>query len=155
MVVAARAADGQAEERAARRAHDVVQFIGALIRRQHRVRAFHLVPRPADEKAGRFVHAQRIAGELFDDELVVRLVLVECANDVIAIRPGVRARLVHFEAVRLREAHHVEPMPRPALAVARRREQLSDELLVSAADPCSRRTASTSSGVGGRPIRSK
>ncbi len=131
VVVAARAANGQPEECAARGAHDVVQFVGALIRRQHRVRTFHLVPRAADEKPSRFIHAERIPGELFHDESVVGLVLVERANDVIAIRPGIRARLVHFEPVDFGEPHHIEPMPRPAFAVARRGQQLLDKSIVS------------------------
>ncbi len=98
---------------------------------------------------------EHVAGDLLLHEPGVRLVRVERADDVVAVRPGVRPRLVLVVAVRLAVVDHVEPVPRPPLAVLRRREQLVDQLLVGVRRPCRFTNASTSSGVGGRPIRSK
>ncbi len=131
VIVTPRAADGQAEKRAAGRCHHVIQFVSALLARQNYVGTLHLVVCAAHEKTRRRIFAEQIARELFPDELVVRLVLVERANDVIAIRPGVVARRVHLEARRLGEPHHVQPVPRPPLAVARRRQQPLHQSLVS------------------------
>jgi hypothetical protein len=71
--------------------------------------------------------SEHIAGDLFHDEPIVGLVFIEGADHVIAVRPGIRPRRVHLETRRLREAHHIQPMPRPALAITRRREQLLHE----------------------------
>ena len=97
---------------------------------------------------------QLVAGDLFLDEAVVGLVGVEGLDDVVAIAPGVGARLVGLEAVGLGVAGEVEPVAAPALAVVRRGEQAVDELL-EGVGRWSARKASTSSGVGGRPVRSK
>ena len=137
MIVAPRAANRQAEKRAARRAHHVVQFIRALRRRQHRVRAFYLVPRPAHQKTHGGVLAEKVARELLEDEALVRLVLVQRADDIVAIPPGGRARLVHLEAVGFGEAHDIQPMLRPPLTVMRRRQQAFDDFLVSIGGPVS------------------
>ena len=75
-------------------------------------------------------------------------------DHVIAIRPGIRARLVLVVAVRLAVVHDVEPVPAPAFAVARRGQQPVDQLLVGVRGDASPAKASTSSGVGGRPCRS-
>ena len=64
---------------------------------------------------------EHVAGELLLDEPVVRLVGVERADDVVAVRPGVGPRLVLVVAVRLAVVDDVEPVPRPALAVVRAR----------------------------------
>ncbi len=64
------------------------------------------------------------------DESGVRLVGVEGADHVIAIGPGVGARLVLVVAVRFAVMHHVQPVPGPALAVLGRGQQPIDQLLV-------------------------
>ncbi len=76
----------------------------------------------------RFVFLGRnlIAGELFGDEAVVRLVIVERADDVVAIAPGVIAVRIVLEAIGFGEAHDVEPMLSPSLAVVRAGEQFFD-----------------------------
>ena len=63
----------------------------------------------------------QVAGELFDDELIVREVAIERVDDVIAITPDV-ARLVLFKAVRVGVACRIKPMSAPAFAVMRRVE---------------------------------
>src|SRR2546427_219893 len=61
-----------------------------------------------------------VAGDLFADEAVVRLVIVERFDDVIAITPGIGSRLVGFEPFAFGVARQIQPMPRPAFAVMRR-----------------------------------
>jgi hypothetical protein len=51
-----------------------------------------------------------VAGDLFADELVVRLVLIETADDVVAIAPGVGALEVVRVAARVGVADDVEPV---------------------------------------------
>ena len=115
------AADAQAEKRLADVHHDLVERIlpceplGHIVRpdlagQKHRCR---------EEKSRRRIFAKRITDDLLADELVVGRVLVEGADDIVAIRPGVGAFGVHLEAVRVRVAHHIQPVLRPALAVAR------------------------------------
>ena len=83
-----------------------------------------------DDAIGRHL-VQLVAGQLLADELVVRLVGVERANDVVAIPPDERLGIVALEAVRLGIAHQVEPVPAPVLAVMPRGEQPIDDLFVS------------------------
>src|SRR5262249_49779480 len=64
------------------------------------------------------------------NETIVRLVVIERTDDVIAVPPGVRADRVVLETVALREAGEIEPVSSPTLAVMRRGEQAIDELLV-------------------------
>ncbi len=87
VIVATGASNRQSQERAPRRADHVVEFIGALVGRQHRVGAFHQIIRPGDQKAGGGIFTERVTRELFDDETIIRLVLVERADHVIAVRP--------------------------------------------------------------------
>ena len=124
VIVAARAPEREAKEGGARRVRDVVQrFLPA----REQPRSIGLVdPLPVEshghERFG-VPRIQLVAGNLLADEAVVRLVVVERLNDVIAIAPHVGTRGVGFEAVAVRVARDVEPMARPALAVPRRREQ--------------------------------
>ena len=101
----------------------------------------------------RLVHF--VAGQLLLDELVVRLVLIERANHVIAIAPRGRTLAVDRETIRFGESRQIQPVTRPSLAVTRIREQPVDDFLVRVG----RRIffeCQTSSGVGGtRSGRSK
>ena len=83
----------------------------------------------ADDAVG-IVRVQHVAGHLLPDEAAIGLVRVEGPDDVIAIGPGVIAAFVLVVAVRVAVVDHVEPVPAPALAVARRRQQAIDQLLV-------------------------
>ena len=77
------------------------------------------------------VVGQFVAGELLEQEAVVRLVGVEDADDVVAIAPGVRpGQILLALALGVGVAGQVEPVPAPALAVARRGQQPVDQLLV-------------------------
>ena len=69
-----------------------------------------------------------VAGNLLADELVVRKIVVERLDDVIAIGPrkrvvGLILRVVVPVAARVRVARHVQPVTAPTLAVSRRGEQ--------------------------------
>ena len=80
------------------------------------------------------------------------LLRVEAPDHPVAIEPDV-AGVVAVVADRVGVADHVEPADRHALAVVRAGEQAVDESLVGVGRSSST-NASTSSGVGGRPIRS-
>ena len=71
-----------------------------------------------------------VAGKLLLHEAIIRLVVVERFDHVIAVAPHAGTIAVILEAVRLGVAHHVEPVLRPAFAVVRRRQQPIDELLI-------------------------
>ena len=67
---------------------------------------------------------------MLTNELVIRNVLIEGPNQVIAIRPGMVARPVLVMAVRLGEVDDVHPVPGPALAVLRTSQQALHDLLI-------------------------
>ncbi len=68
-----------------------------------------------------------VAGELLGEEAIVRLVGIEGGNHVIAVLPLAFAHddivRIAVEADRVGVAHDVKPVPAPALAEPRRREQ--------------------------------
>ena len=66
---------------------------------------------------------ERVAGQLFFDEAGVGLVVIEGADDVIAVGPGVGAELVLIVAMGIAVVDHVEPVAAPAFAIARGGEQ--------------------------------
>ena len=71
-----------------------------------------------------FVIHQLVAGDLFLQKPVVRLVGIERADDVIAVPPDVRPHaILVLSPLRIRVAGRVEPVPRPPLAVPRRIQQ--------------------------------
>jgi hypothetical protein len=117
--VTTRAAEGQSQERRARRPDHVIEFVGALLGGQCDVRAFHDVHRPAHKKARGHIQAEGVASKLLADELVVGLVFVERGDDVIAELPPIWPLAIRLEAVALGEANHIEPVPSPAFAITR------------------------------------
>ena len=72
---------------------------------------------------------QLVARDLLAQELVVRLVVVEGVDDVVAVAPHVQADVVLLEPVGVGVARHVQPVAAPALAVVGRIEQLVDQPL--------------------------
>ena len=72
---------------------------------------------------------QDISCDLLFHKLSVRLVFIECTNHIIAIGPSIRPLFVFVVPVRIAVVHHVEPMPRPSLAIPLRSKQLLDELV--------------------------
>ena len=74
---------------------------------------------------------QFVAGELLDEELIPRFVVVESADHVVAIPVGPFAGRIHSAvAIAVGIADDVEPMPSPMFAVGGRGQQLVDESLV-------------------------
>ena len=124
VIVTSGASDGQPEEHRADGIGDVVENLLAAL---HQVAGVAFIRIVAIERRGhacvRVVGPQFIAGNLFTDEPVVRLVLVERLNDVVAILPDVRAGFVGLEALALGIAGQIEPVSGPALAVVGRRQQ--------------------------------
>ena len=156
VVVAAGTADAQPEEDLARDVGDVIQDVGPLP--AHVALVVFVGAQP--EVAGRhsqlgIVGIELVAGKLLGQEAVVGFVGVEGPDDIVAVTPGVGAERILPVAVRLGIAHEVEPVPPPALAVTRRGQQAVDQSLVGVRRRSSARNASTSSGVGGKPVRSK
>jgi hypothetical protein len=87
---------------------------------------------------------QQVAGELLQGEAVEGQVGVERAHDPIAIGPQF-AEAVALKAVRVGVPGQVEPGPRPALAVWRRRQETLDPPLVGVGPrPCHGRRGSRS-----------
>jgi hypothetical protein len=105
----------------------VAEFVLPLHRVEKRILSLHTVPGTRDDEAGGGVLTDSVAGQLFEDEPVIGLVFIEGANDVVAVVIGVGALVIRLEASRVGVAHHVEPMPRPTLAIVRTGEQAIDE----------------------------
>ena len=122
VIVAPRAAHRDAQKRRPRRIHHVREFILPLRQGEIDVRAPHDVVRSRDEETRGRIRAQRIARELLLDELVVGLVRIERLHDPVAIMERRLPLAIRLETIRVRVAHHIHPVPRPALAVARARQ---------------------------------
>src|SRR5690606_12192130 len=73
---------------------------------------------------------EQVACELLDRELIERQVFIEGANRPVAEHVSVGPGAIFFIAVTVGIASQVEPVPPPALAEVRRREEAIDERLV-------------------------
>jgi hypothetical protein len=131
VIMASRAAYGDAQKR---RANDVghlgqhfvvgaghVLISGILAQRTEPVES-------AGDQVGLVGRIHFVAGELLFDERVVRLVVIEAPDHVIAITPRIGTVRIVFITVGLREAHHVQPMAAPLFAIVGRGEQAIDHL---------------------------
>ena len=141
VVVAARAVDREALEGAEHVRHDVITVeVAGLLLVDGAFAEFDVtdvVPgtcgeHPCGDDRARVILVEHVACELLCDEVGVGFVLVERADHPVPVRPGVRARLVLVVAVGVGVVDDIKPVPRPALAVARRREQAVDLSLVGA-----------------------
>ena len=130
MVVAARAGDGQAVERLRHHVNAVVDNVVAV--------AIEVVAHRDETQRGQrgavLVVRQAVGGELFADELVVRLVVVERLHHVVTVSPreGIGRRLLFLRRVAdgVRVTRDIQPVPAPTLAVVRRGEEFVHELRV-------------------------
>ncbi len=134
VVVAPRTGDGQAEKRLAQHVDAVVEAVGLVLPNVHR-RMDLLAQKPEAGAQDRLVEPlrrvqPRLGGQVFDDDLVVRHVGVEGADDVIAVLVGAGDGVVELVAARVGVAHQVQPVPAPALAEVRRRQQAVRHLRV-------------------------
>ncbi len=76
------------------------------------------------------VRRQRVGGKLFAYKLAVGDILVQGVDDVIAVGPRIGAAFVFVVAMGVAVVDDIKPVPRPAFAVARRREEAVDELFI-------------------------
>ena len=124
VIVTARAGDGQAEK-AFR--HHVNPVVDHVLLHSHEAFTHGEKAKCGEIRGIGFRGGQFIRRELFDDEDVVRLIVVEAPDDVIAIRPRIRTArvfaLAAYHAFRVAVTRHVEPVAAPAFAVVRRCEQ--------------------------------
>ncbi len=131
VVVAARAAERLAEERAA----DQVELFVDGVEHQLRLVLFGQHARTERQEAGRRVAVDadpwfvdhQVAGDLQLREAIERQVLVVGGDDPVAIAPRIGEGEVLVEAVAVAVAGQVEPMARLAFAVVRRSQQFVDE----------------------------
>ena len=139
VVVAAGAVDREARERRHGCSHHVVAVKQArqllVLRALAQFSVPDVVPRACRhesrrDQAIRIARPEDIPGNLFADEAGVGLVPVEALDHVVAIRPRVAPRLVLVVAVRLAVVRHIQPVPPPALPVARRGEQAVHQALI-------------------------
>ena len=73
---------------------------------------------------------QQITGNLFGQKAIIRTCRIEGVNDVVSITPCMRKRRVAAEsiiAVGFSVPSDIEPVPSPAFAELRTREQLIDQ----------------------------
>ena len=73
---------------------------------------------------------EQVAGDLLDQQLIVRHIGIEGANQIIAVRVGVGNLEVVLVPVGFGEARQVEPMPGLSLAVMRRSQQSIDDAFI-------------------------
>ena len=129
VIVTARTADAETEKRVPGRHNDLVQ--GILPGEALRLLILADLSRKKDcgghQEAGGGVFSHRVAGQLFENELLIGTVFIESADDVVAVRPGVGALGVDFEAVGVGVANEIEPVLGPAFAVAGTGQQLVDQ----------------------------
>ena len=131
MVVAAGAAQRQSQKRRAGRAHDFIDFVpsGRLLVVGLVVPNAETVKTGGDDRLVRRI-GQFVARKLFQHEAVVRLVVIQGGNHVIAIAPRFGLFRVALIAVGLRISRDVEPMPPPPFAVLLAGKQLVDKPLI-------------------------
>ena len=123
--MAAGTIERHAEHRLANGGDDVVETIvaGLLGIDRFIIPDAQAIEARCDQRVG-IAGEKLIACQLFAQEAVERLILIEGTDDVIAIAPDVRLRVVALVAVGLGIADEVEPMPGPLFAVLRHCQQL-------------------------------
>src|SRR5262249_51118922 len=117
VVVAAGAAEREAEERGRRCSQHVIELVVAIDLRIGRL----IIP-STQAKEGRgdlrlgVATVHFVAGKLFGNEAIKRLILIEGVNDIIAVAPGAWLGPVALVTVRFGIAGYIEPVQGPALA---------------------------------------
>ena len=139
MIVAAGAAEREAEEDAACGGNDIIELVGTVLGERvvvlaHVVIIARAIATEASGDERLFIRAvDFIPGELLSHETGIRLVVVEAANDVITVFPGVRTVEVVVRATGVCIASEIEPVTAPALAVVGALEETVDERFVGQA----------------------
>ena len=133
MVMAARAAQSEAEKGAAYRVHALLPFIshGGLDDLRRQLQFLPVSRAKAQEAQCGIVLwvtvGHEIIGELHDDELIVWKVAVKSLHHPVAIKPS-RCGGIEPLGRLVRVTSQVEPMPPPAFAVVRGSEQTFHDL---------------------------
>ncbi|MEY5032999.1 MAG: hypothetical protein RL354_2030 [Planctomycetota bacterium] len=133
MVVAARACEGEPEERAPGHidlACNAVGFVDADIDRRVRGGPEEPVRRPEWRRVRepkRRARLEEVARDLLGDEARRRQVAVEGVDHPVAVAPRIGNLVVELMGKCLGVAREVEPVPPPALAEGRARERTVDE----------------------------
>ncbi len=128
VVVAAHAAHGKTEERAADDVDDAVEIVGErLLQVRHLVVPHAQAIDPRRDEAVEVAVVEFVARKLLEHEAVVGHVLVERLDDPVAVLPGAVLDAVALEAVGLGVAHEIEPVPPPLLAVVRAGQQAIEQ----------------------------
>jgi hypothetical protein len=128
------ARDRQTQQAAGDRIDAVLPFLGHHLRRIAAVILRSQADEPQRHVAGLVVGIDDVGRQLPADELVVRHVDVERADHPVAIE--IRVGVTQFAVVAdnvclvLGIPRHVEPQPRPTLAIVRRRQQPFNEFLI-------------------------
>ena len=123
------ALDGQTEKRFAYYINLRIDFVPALLHRidRHEVHFVHEQYASCGRRDILFtVYArplllgwQQVSSDVFKHESVVRQVVVQRVNNVVAILPSVGSFLIADVSFRLRIVHDVEPMTSPLLSKSR------------------------------------
>ena len=126
VIVTARTPEGQPQKYRAGGVDDVGQFVLPLHQGEIDVGAFDDIKRPGDQesRAGIGTRTEDVPGNLLPDELIVGLVRVERLDDVVAIRMRIAPFAIRLETIRVGVADDVQPVTRPAFAVARAGQDL-------------------------------
>ena len=130
VIVAFGAAQREAKKGGAGGVHHVGKLICTLHHLQVFVLPLHAVPGAGDDEARGHILTHGVAGDLLEHEAVIGFVVVEGIDHVVAVAPGVWPLMVGFKAVAIRKAHHIQPMPRPFLAIVTGVQQLIHPLLI-------------------------
>jgi hypothetical protein len=133
VIVAASAVDGHSQKCLPHDGHDVLELVLPHDLLHHVPLRQQAVMRAADQKARRrhsrrIIRPQYVAGDLQASEFVVVKIAIESVNHPVPISPGIGPHSVIFKAVALAKMSHIEPVPRPSLAIMGRIEQLLHEL---------------------------
>ena len=131
VIVAAGAVHRQSEKRLAGGRDDVVE---TFVQREQPVGRL-IVPQAEPVKAGGDDRVARhgrqfVSGQLLADELIVRFVAVERADHVVAVTPRIGLGTVTFKAVGVGVTDHIQPVPRPLLAVVLRLKEPVHDLFI-------------------------
>ena len=126
MVMAARAAQRDAQNAGAHDVRHLRKLLVAAARYQlvagiapHRAQTI----KPRRDQRFLFRGRDLIARDLFLHKPVERLVIIKCADHIVAIAPRVRTEVIVLITFRLREPHHIQPVLAPVLPVMRTGEQ--------------------------------
>ena len=121
MVVAPRAIHGEPKDAAPDGADHVIEVIVAVVR----IILFAIADLgiAAEEAGGDPAIVgdpiEFVSGDLLGEERVVRFVLIECADHIVAVSPGIRAVEIVLETIGVGVTGHVEPVTAPTFTVVR------------------------------------